>query len=84
MPSLEQRLTALEFESPAHLGVIILRGVVPGMRDAELQRLSDGWGATCTRQLGETEDEFVDRALASLPASPGVRLLSGYCYTDRQ
>lgn len=84
MPSLEQRLAALEFETPAYPGVIILRGVVPGMRDAELDRLSDGRGTTCTRQLGETEDEFVERALAWLPAFPGVRLLSGYCYTDGQ
>lgn len=84
MPSLEQRLTALEFESPAALKVIILVGVVPGMRDAEFQRLSDGRGATCMRQPCETEDEFVERALASLPAFPGVRLLSGYCYADGQ
>ena len=84
MPSLEQRLTALEFESPAAPKAIILVGVVPGMRDAELQRLSDGRGATCMRQLGETEDEFIERALEWLPAFPSVRLLSGYCYTDGQ
>lgn len=82
MPSLDQRLTALEFESPAAPKAIILVGVVPGMRDAELQRLTNGRGATCTRQPYETEGEFIERALASLPTSPGVRLLSGYCYAD--
>jgi hypothetical protein len=76
MPSLEQRLTALEFESPAALKAIILVGVSPGIPVAELERLSDGRGTIWTRQAGESETCFIDRVLAESPAANGVRLLA--------
>ena len=75
MPSLEQRLTALEFESPAVPKAIILVGVSPGIPVAELQRLRDGRGASWTRQPNESENAFTDRVLAALPPNDGVRLL---------
>jgi len=63
MPSLEPRIAALEKASPATEGrVIIRRFVSPGHLDAEIHRLRGDGGELWTRQPGETEQAFIDRA----------------------
>lgn len=63
MLNLEKRIAALEATSaPADEMTIIRRFVIPGRLDAEIHRLRGDDGEEWTRQLGETEQELIDRA----------------------
>ena len=63
MANLEKRIAALEAtKAPADEMTIIRRYVNAANLDAEIHRLRDDEGKTWTRQLGETEQELIDRA----------------------
>ncbi len=69
---LEKRVSALEQESPKdRIDTIIRRIVSPGHLDAEIDYAHDTHGHEWTRQLGETEDAFTDRAAGETRANVG-------------
>ena len=79
MQSLEKRIAALEsVNPPAEEMTIIIKGVSPERRNAEIHRLRDDDGNLWTRQPGETEQELIDRASLEAKRSPcGVARLIG-------
>ena len=80
MQNLEKRIAALEATTaPAEGLTIIRRFVSPGHLDAEINHITDDHGNQWTRQLGEIEQAFTDRAASQTPANPcGIKLLSGH------
>jgi len=63
MQNLDRRIAALEQASPPADGMVIIRRFVsPGHLDAEIHRLRADDGELWTRQPGETEQDFIDRA----------------------
>lgn len=71
MQPIEKRIAALEQASPAGEGrVIIRRFVSPGHLDAEIHRLRGDSGELWTRQPGETEQAFIDRASGEVKRNP--------------
>ena len=63
MQSLEKRIAALE-QADQFMEEItfVIRFLSPGGLDNETHRLTDSDGNSWTRQLGETEQELIDRA----------------------
>lgn len=63
MQAIEKRIAALEQAAPPADGLVIVRRFVsPGHLDAEIHRLRGDDGELWTRQPGETEQDFIDRA----------------------
>ena len=65
MQSLERRIAELEKADSTNEGptTIIIRCMTPGNLEVEIQELHDSKGSQqWTRQPGETEQEFIDRA----------------------
>lgn len=79
MQNLERRISALESATtPTDIFTIICRMVAPGHLDAEIDHMSDDHGNEWTRQPGETEAAFTDRAeRETLPNPWGVKSLMG-------
>lgn len=75
MQNLERRIAALETASPpAEELTLIRRFVVPGHLDAEIDHIRDDDGKEWTRQPGETEAAFTDRATKeTMPNKWGVK-----------
>lgn len=76
MQALEKRIAALEQAAPPPDGLTIIRRIVwPGHLDAEIDHIGDD-GNEWTRQPGETEAAFIDRATcATRPNKCGVKCL---------
>jgi hypothetical protein len=63
MQNIEKRVVALELATQhADDLTIVRRYVSPGCLDDEIYLLTDNDGNAWTRQPGETEDAFIDRA----------------------
>lgn len=63
-------------EPPAEELTIIRRIVCPGHLDAEIDHIRDDAGIEWTRQPGESEAAFTDRAISETqPNKSGVRCL---------
>jgi len=63
MQAIEKRIAALEQAAPPADGLVIVRRFVsPGQPKAEIHRLRADDGELWTRQPGETEQDFIDRA----------------------
>lgn len=63
MPNLENRIAALERVTCPNSAITIIRRIVtPGHLDAEVDQIRDHEGNEWARQLGESEDEFIERA----------------------
>lgn len=77
MQNLEKRVAALEtMEAPAEELTIIRRIVWPGHLDAEIDHIRADDGNLWTRQPGETEAAFTDRATSETqPNKSGVKYL---------
>lgn len=77
MQNLDRRLALLEaIEPPAEELTIIRRIVWPGHLDAEIDHIRDDDGSEWTRNVGETEVEFADRATNEThPNRAGVKTL---------
>jgi hypothetical protein len=77
MQNLGKRLSALEqSQSPIEYRTIIRRIVSPGHLDAEIDHIRDDAGNEWTRQPGETEAAFTDRAKSETqPSKTGGRCL---------
>ena len=81
MPSLENRIAALEktvstVEGPQ---TIVIRAITCASVEEEIHKLNDSKsGQRWERQLGETEQEFIDRASREVKRDgPGCALLLG-------
>jgi hypothetical protein len=76
MQNLDRRLALLEaIERPAEKLTIVHRIVWPGHLDAEIDHIRDA-GNEWTRQPGETEAAFTDRAISETqPNKSGVKYL---------
>lgn len=83
MQSLERRIAALEtIEAPAEELTIIRRIVWPGHLDAEVDHIHDDDGNEWTRQPGESETAFTERASSETQANKsGVK---GLIATNRE
>lgn len=79
MQSTEKRIAALESaQTPSEGMTIIRRMVAPGRLDAEIDHIRDDHGNEWTRQTGETEAAFTDRAASETPPNArGNRALMG-------
>lgn len=79
MQSTEKRIAALESAQPPSEGMTIIRRMVaPGHLDAEIDHMRDDHGNEWTRQTGETEAAFIDRAVKETPPNAwGFRGLMG-------
>lgn len=79
MQNLEKRIAALEtVNAPPEPLTIFRRIVVPGRLSAEMHRIRDDDGKQWTREPGETEDAFMDRAERETQANAyGVKCLLG-------
>jgi hypothetical protein len=79
MQSLERRIAELEKASSTGEGpmTIIIRCMAPGNLEVEIQELHDSKGSQqWKRQLGEAEQEFIDRASREVSRDgPGCALL---------
>ena len=79
MPSLERRIAELEKVGSTGEGVmtIVIRPMTPGNLEGEIQELHDSKGSQrWTRQPGEVEQEFIDRASREVTRNgPGCALL---------
>ena len=68
MQNLEKRIAALESAQTPSEGMTIIRRIVaPGHLDAETDHIRDAHGNEWTRQTGETEAAFTDRAARETP-----------------
>lgn len=64
----EQRIAALEnAQTPSEGMTIIRRMVAHGHLDAEIDHIRDAHGSEWTRQHGEAEAAFTDRAASKTP-----------------
>lgn len=71
MQTLEKRITALEQANPPAAEMTIIRRIVsPGHLDAEIDHIRDHDGNEWSRQSGESEDAFTDRAIGEVKRSP--------------
>lgn len=71
MQAIEKRIAALEQASPPADGMVIIRRMVkPGHLDAEIYRLRGDGGELWTRQPGEPEQAFIDRASGEVKRNP--------------
>ena len=71
MHNIERRLAAMAATNmPADQFTIIRRMVSPGQLDAEIYALRGDDGNFWARQLGETEQELIDRASIEVKRSP--------------
>lgn len=71
MQNLDRRISALEsVTTPTDIFIIIRSMVTPGHLDAEIDHIRDNHGNEWTRQAGETESAFTDRAASE--AKPGA------------
>ncbi len=79
MQSTEKRIAALESATTPIEGMTIIRRMVaPGHLDAEIDHIRDDHGNEWTRQTGETEAAFTDRAAIETPSNAwGFRSLMG-------
>lgn len=79
MQSLKSRILALEKrKSPNQFTVIIRRFVAPGHVGDEIDHIEDRNGKSWSRQPGETEDDFIDRAKSECSPNPkGIPMLTG-------
>ena len=79
MQSLERRIAELEKANSTNEGpmTIIIRCMTPGYLDMEIQELHNWKGSQqWQRQLGEPEQEFIDRASREVTRNgPGCALL---------
>ena len=79
MQSLERRIAELEKADSTGKGpmTIVIRYMTPGHLDVEVQELHDSKGSQqWKRQLGEAEQEFIDRASREVKRDgPGIALL---------
>ena len=79
MQSLERRIAELEKAGSIDYGVttIIIRPITCGELDAEIYQLHDSKGGQrWTRQRGEAEQEFIDRASREAKRDgPGIAML---------
>lgn len=77
MQNLEKRITALETANPPADDLTIIRRIVwPGHMDAEVDHIRDDDEHEWTRQPGETEAAFIERAdNATQPNKNGVKRL---------
>ena len=77
MNTLPRRIAALEQASPDTSPMTIIRRIVcPGQLDAEVSYARDTHGREWTRQPGETEDAFTDRAAGETEANAcGIKRL---------
>jgi hypothetical protein len=77
MKTIEQRLLKLETANPPTDELTIIRRIVwPGHLDAELDRIRDDTGQEWTRQPGESETTFTERAAnETQPNKWGVKSL---------
>jgi hypothetical protein len=80
MLNLEKRIAALEASTAPTEGLTIIRRFVsPGHLDAEINHITDDQGNEWTRQDGETEEAFTDRAASQTPANPHcIKSLNGH------
>jgi len=79
MQTLDTRLTRLEQAQPLEEGLTIIRRLIaPGRLDAEIDFIEDGEGREWTRQPGEAEAAFIDRAASEAAGNSwGVKRLIG-------
>jgi hypothetical protein len=79
MQNLEKRVAALEtIEPPVEELTIIRRIVCPGHLEAEIDHIRDAAGQEWTRQPGESETTFTERAASETQANKwGVKSLIG-------
>ena len=71
MQRLEKRVSTLEGKKKTNDAFTLIRRIVsPGQVNAEIYRLRDDDGRLWTRQTGETEPEFVDRAALEVKRNP--------------
>lgn len=80
MQNLDRRISALESATtPTDTFTIIMRRMVaPGHLDAEIDHIHDAHGNEWTRQTGETEAAFTDRAASETPPKArSIRVLIG-------
>ena len=83
MQNLERRIAALEtIESPAEELTIVRRIVWPGHLEAEIDHIRDAAGQEWTRQPGESETTFTERAASETQSNKtGVK---GLIATNRE
>ncbi len=68
MQNLERRVAVLETANPPTDEMTIIHCIVsPGHLDAEIDHIRDEAGREWTRQEGEAEAAFTDRAIAETP-----------------
>lgn len=79
MQTLDRRVSALEAANPPAEELTIIRRIVwPGHLGAEIDHIRDGDGREWTRQPGETEAAFADRATSETrPNKRGIKGLIG-------
>jgi len=80
MQNLDRRVSALESATTPTdtITTIIRRMVAPGNLDAEIDHIRDNHGNEWTRQTGETEAAFTDRAASEAPPKArGIKALIG-------
>ena len=79
MQNLDRRISALESATtPTDIFIIIRRMVAPGHLDDEIDHIRDNHGNEWTRQTGETEAAFTDRAAKEAPPNAwGIGSLIG-------
>ncbi|MBK9346721.1 MAG: hypothetical protein IPN06_09955 [Burkholderiales bacterium] len=76
MQNLEKRIATLETTNPPAEELTIIRRIVcPGHLEAEINHIRDD-GSEWTRQPGETEDAFIERADSDTPPNKhGIKRL---------
>jgi hypothetical protein len=63
MPNLENRISALERVTCPNSAITIIRRIItPGHVGAQIKQISDNDGNEWTRQISESEDQFIDNA----------------------
>jgi len=79
MQTLDTRLTRLEQAQPLEEGLTIIRRLIAlGHLDVEMDYINDGDGKSWTRQPGEAEATFIDRASSTAAGNSwGVKRLIG-------
>jgi len=77
MQALEKRIASLEQANPPAEELTIIRRIVwPGHLDAEIDHIRDDDGNEWTREPGESETAFTERATSETPPNKwGVKCL---------